>query len=300
MQKKPALGKGLGALIDNSKYVTKPVEEVVSTGSMTEISLEYIDVNPFQPRVDFDEDALRELADSIIQLGIIQPITVKKVSENKYQIISGERRFRASKLAGLKSIIAYVRDADDQAMLEMALVENIQREELNAIEIAMSYQRLIDECNLTADLMSERVGKKRTTVSNYLRLLKLPAEVQAGIRDKQIGMGHARALVALEDSELLKEIFYKIIAEDLSVRDAERVIREINYPVKAGIEKHQSVQRYELPEHVSQLKNELIQMFPSNIEIKRSNAGRGSINIAFKSDAEFEQIKNLLISLKKS
>jgi len=148
--------------------------------------------------------------------------------------------------------------------------------------------------------MSERVGKKRTTVSNYLRLLKLPAEVQAGIRDKQIGMGHARALVALEDSELLKEIFYKIIAEDLSVRDAERVIREINYPVKAGIEKHQSVQRYELPEHVSQLKNELIQMFPSNIEIKRSNAGRGSINIAFKSDAEFEQIKNLLISLKKS
>ncbi len=297
MQKKPALGRGLGALIDNSKYQTKPVEEAVSTGAMSEIPLENIEVNPFQPRTHFSDEALRELAESIKQLGIIQPITVKKIAENKFQIISGERRFRASKLAGLSSIIAYVRDADDQSMLEMALVENIQREDLNAIEISLSYQRLMDECNLTPDTVSERVGKKRSTVINYIRLLKLPDEIQAGIRDKKIGMGHARALVALESDEMLKEIFYRIIGEDLSVRDTERIIREINYPAKT-IEQPAPL-RYELPESYETLKSKLAELLPAKVEIKRNHAGRGSINIAFKSDEEFEQIKNLLAGLKK-
>ncbi len=296
MAKKPALGRGLGALIDNSRYETKPVTEAVSTGAISEIELSKIDVNPYQPRVEFDEDALNELAESIKQLGIIQPITVKRNGKDKYQIISGERRFRASKLAGLKTIIAYVRDADDQEMLEMALVENIQREELNAIEIALSYQRLIDECKLTQDKMSERVGKKRATVSNYLRLLKLPAQIQAGLRDKQIGMGHARALVSIEDPEIQLDTYYKIINEGLSVRSAEKIIREINYPVKSETK---PPKRNSLPESHARFKKEIESHFPTKVSIKRNNAGRGSVSISFTSDEEFEKIKEILLSVRK-
>jgi ParB family chromosome partitioning protein len=214
--KKSALGRGLGALIEDVETNNnKPAESVAS---INEIDIHAIEINPFQPRKTFDEDALQELASSIRQLGIIQPITVRKINGEKFQLITGERRFRASQLAGLETIPAYVRIADDQAMLELALVENIQREDLDAIEVAISYQRLIDECNLTQENMSDRVGKKRSTIANYLRLLKLPAEIQAGIRQKKITMGHARALVNVEDVEKQLSIFHHVMEQDLSVR----------------------------------------------------------------------------------
>jgi ParB family chromosome partitioning protein len=199
--KKSALGKGLGALIDDAKYEKRPVNEAVSTSAIAEIEISKIEANPFQPRKEFDDEALKELSDSIKELGVIQPITVKKLGDGRFQLISGERRTRASKLAGLDRIIAFVRDANDQGLLEMALVENIQREDLNSIEIAVTYQRLIDECTLTQEKLSERVGKKRATIANYLRLLKLPAEIQVGVRDNRISMGHARALIGVENPD---------------------------------------------------------------------------------------------------
>lgn len=234
--KRPALGRGLGALIDDSKYEKKTVEEVISSGSITEIEIDKIEVNPFQPRTDFDEEALLELSVSIRELGIIQPITVRKIDNDKFQIISGERRFRASKLAGLTALPAFVRDVNDQSMLELALVENIQREDLNAIEVAITYQRLIDECSLTQESLSERIGKKRSTITNYLRLLKLPVELQAGIRDKLITFGHARALITIEDAEKQLALFNRAIEESLSVREVEKLVREINNPTPVVVE----------------------------------------------------------------
>ena len=204
-KKKRALGKGLSALLKNPDTDITTNESIANTnqvvGSVSEIKIEQIEVNPFQPRTDFDQDALQELAISIKELGIIQPLTVRKLGYDKFQLISGERRFRASQLAGLKTVPVYIRIANDQAMLEMALVENIQREQLNPVEIALSYQRLIDECKLTQEKMSERVGKKRSTITNYLRLLKLPAEILAALRDESISMGHARALAGLEQAD---------------------------------------------------------------------------------------------------
>ena len=290
MAKRSPLGRGLGALIDDAKYEKKSVEEAISTGAIAEIEITKIEENPFQPRKEFNEEALKELADSIKELGIIQPITVRKLSEDKFQLISGERRFRASKIAGLTKIIAFVRDANDQEMLEMALVENIQREDLNSIEVAVTYERLIGECNITQDKLSERVGKKRSTISNYLRLLKLPAEVQVGIRDKQITMGHARALVNIEDTDVLIKIYYQIINEGLSVRNSEKIIREINYPAK----KNKTVKRHRLPENFKQYKEQISKVFPASVDIKRNNAGKGSLVIAFRSDEEFEKIKSIL------
>jgi len=228
-----ALGRGLGALIEEASTTQNtapaPTTESVLPKSelINEIEIEKIVTNPYQPRTHFDEDALNELAASIKELGIIQPITVRKVDDNQYQIISGERRFRASKIAGLKAIPAYVRTADDQGMLEMALVENIQREDLDAIEVAISYQRLVDECSLTQEVLGERVGKKRSTVTNYLRLLKLPAEVQLAIRKRLLSMGHARALVNIDDQELQLDLLRKIIEEDLSVRQIEQLVKKI-------------------------------------------------------------------------
>lgn len=295
MAKKSPLGRGLGALIDNSRYEQKPIEEAVSTSAVAEIDLDKIEVNPFQPRVEFDETALQELSDSIKELGIIQPITVRKISNEKFQLISGERRFRATKLAGLKSIIAFVRDADDQEMLEMALVENIQREDLNAIEIAVSYERLIDECKITQDILSERVGKKRTTVTNYLRLLKLPALIQAGLQSKKIGMGHARALLSVENEELQAQIFDKIIESELSVRETEKIIREINNPDTKKANKEKG---HKLPEEFTKFKQEIEDYFPGKISLKRNNAGRGSLSISFTSDEEFNKIKDILSKIK--
>jgi ParB family chromosome partitioning protein len=295
MAKKSPLGRGLGALIDNSKYEQKPVEEAVSTSAVAEIEMSKIEVNPFQPRNEFDQTALEELAASIKELGIIQPITVRKSGTDKFQIISGERRYRASKLAGLKSIIAFVRDADDTEMLEMALVENIQREDLNAIEIAISYERLIDECKLTQDKLSERVGKKRTTVTNYLRLLKLPAEIQSGLQGKLIGMGHARSLIGIEDASLQKTVYNRVIADELSVRELEKIIREINKPEKNQKEKTKG---HKLPENFTKFKDEISKYFPGKISLKRNNAGRGTIAFSFTSDEEFDKIKELLTKVK--
>lgn len=296
MAKKSPLGKGLGALIDTTKYDTKPVEEAISTGAVAEIDLDKIELNPFQPREEFDKDSLKELEQSIKEHGIIQPITVRKLKNGNFQLISGERRLRASKDAGLTKIIAFVRDANDQEMLEMALVENIQREDLNAIEIAVSYQRLIDECKITQDQLSDRVGKNRTTVTNYLRLLKLPAEIQSGLQNKIISMGHARALINIEDNKTQINTFEKIIGNKLSVRETEKLIREINFPVNKNGKK---TKKTVLPESYVDFKNKLSDVFKSNVSIKRNNAGRGSLVIPFTSDQEFEQIKKLLSKINK-
>ncbi len=296
MAKKSPLGKGLGALIDNSKFEKKSVDEAVSTGAVAEIDIDKIDFNPFQPRKVFDKEALEELKSSIIKHGIIQPITVRKSATGNFQLISGERRLRASKEAGLKKIIAFVRDADDQGMLEMALIENIQREDLNAVEIAVSYQRLMDECNLTQDKLGDRVGKKRSTITNYLRLLKLPAEIQYGIQKKNISMGHARALINIEDNKKQVETYEKIISNKLSVRETENLIREINSPAK----KLQNKQvKAKLPEEYIKLKDKLSDILKSNVTIKRNNAGRGSVTIPFTSDEAFKEIQKALSNIKK-
>ncbi|MCD6555890.1 MAG: ParB/RepB/Spo0J family partition protein [Bacteroidales bacterium] len=295
MAKKSPLGKGLGALIDTTQYEKKPVEEAISTGAVAEININDIEINPFQPREDFNIEALKELTVSIKQHGIIQPITVRKLKNGKFQVISGERRLRASKDAGLKKIIAFIRKADDSAMLEMALVENIQREDLNAIEIAVSYQRLIEECNLTQDKLANRIGKNRTTVTNYLRLLQLPAEIQSAIQNKLITQGHAKALITVENPKKQVDIYENIISNKLSVRETEKLIRDINFPVKKEAKK---VLKNKLPEEFVTLKENLSEVFKSTVNIKRNNAGRGSISIAFTSDDEFQKIKNLLSSIK--
>lgn len=288
MAKRNALGRGLGALIDDAGQ-----EHIVTADSVNEIDIDKIEANPFQPRTIFKEEALEELANSIKELGIIQPITVRTLDGGKFQLISGERRLRASQLAGLKKIPAYIRFADDQGMLEMALVENIQREDLDAIEVAISYQRLIEECKLTQESMSERVGKKRSTVSNYLRLLKLPAEIQLGIRDKQLSMGHARALVNIENAKTQLKIYYKIIDEGLSVRKTEDIIRDVNAP-KTKTAKS----KVRLPEEYEQLKKHLADHFRSQIDFKRNNKGSGKIVIPFKSDEDLERIMGIIDKMK--
>lgn len=283
-----ALGKGLGALIEDAGTV----QQNARNSAIDEIKISYIEANPFQPRTEFDEEALIELAQSIKEIGIIQPITVRKVGDRKYQLISGERRFRASQIAGLDTIPAYVRTADDQGMLEMALVENIQREDLDAIEIAISYQRLIDECKLTQENMSDRVGKKRSTVTNYLRLLKLPAEIQLGIRKKFISMGHAKALITIEDTDDQLYIFEQIINDGLSVRKVEEMVRKVKeapageHPVKVKEQKRDS--------DYKDLESHLASFFNSKIEFKRGSNGNGKIVIPFKSDEDLERIVAIL------
>ena len=225
MGKKSVLGRGLGALIENPDEVRRPRP---AASSINEIDIVQIEANPWQPRSTFDEERLGELAASIKSVGIVQPLTLRKISEDQYQIIAGERRFRAAKLAGLTKVPAYVRDAEDDLMLEMALVENIQREDLDPIEVAISYQRLIDECSLTQEDLSDRVGKKRSTVANYLRLLKLPAEIQLGLRARQISMGHARAIINVESSEKQISIFNETVEQDYSVRKVEELVRDID------------------------------------------------------------------------
>ena len=237
-EKKRALGKGLSALLKNPETDITSSESntdlIKVAGSVSEIQIHQIEVNPFQPRIDFDQESLQELAASISQLGIIQPITVRKMGYDKYQLISGERRFRASQIAQLESIPCFVRIANDQEMLEMALVENIQREQLNPVEVALSYQRLIDECKLTQDKMSERVGKKRSTITNYLRLLRLPAEILASVKNKNLSMGHARALINVSNPETQINIFRDALENGFSVREIEQIVKEfglaIEYP----------------------------------------------------------------------
>ncbi len=285
MAKKNALGRGLGALIEGSDEVTKSKP----LSGMNEIEVSKIVANPWQPRSHFDQEKLEELAASIKEIGIVQPLTVRKTGNN-YQLIAGERRFRASKLVGLEKVPAYVRTADDDTMLEMALVENIQREDLDPIEIAISYQRLIDECSLTQESMSERVGKKRATVTNYLRLLKLPGEIQLGLRDKKLGMGHARAIIGIEDPAIQLKIYEDIVKNDYSVRKVEEVVRELNNP---GKEETKST-KPELPEEYVFLRDQISKVFDTNIQFSRSDSGKGKIVIPFTSDEDLEKIISIL------
>ncbi|MDQ3292380.1 MAG: ParB/RepB/Spo0J family partition protein [Bacteroidota bacterium] len=296
LKKKGGLGRGLNALITGS-YERK--EEVASTtpetavNTISEISIGSIQTNPFQPRTHFDTEALEELAESIKIQGIIQPITVRKFDDNTYQLISGERRLQASKLAGLKSIPAFIRQANDQQMLEMALIENIQRENLNAIEIALSYQRLLSECNLKQEELGDRVGKKRTTVTNYLRLLKLPPDIQIGLRDNQISMGHARALINISTVEKQLEVYKRIVADELSVRKVEELARQLNN------ESNQETKKEEKPSppqssEIKHVETRLSTHFGTKIQVKSNSKGKGEIKIPFVSVDDLNRILEIL------
>ncbi len=288
--KKQALGRGLSALLQESSNINsasdKNADKVV--GSIIELNLDLIDVNPYQPRTYFDEEALRELASSIRELGVIQPITVRKLEGNKFQLVSGERRFRASKLIGNKTVPAYIRLANDQEMLEMALVENIQRKNLDPIEVALSYQRLIDEIQLTQEELSTRVGKKRSTVTNYLRLLKLDPILQTGMRDGFISMGHGRAMINVENTEEQLAIYEKILREKLSVRQTEELVKSLKTGTVAKPKKKQ------VPSYIKNSLKEIGEYFGHKIDVSVSSNGKGKISIPFHSEEDFNRIKNLL------
>lgn len=301
MSKKKALGRGLSALLSDTPEdeqldvdVTSPVRERETktvTDSINEILLSEIETNPFQPRQHFDQEALQELSESIKVHGIIQPITVRKFSNNQYQLISGERRFQASKLAGLTKIPAYVRTADDQQMLEMALIENIQRENLNPIEISLSYQRLISECNLKQEELGDRVGKSRSTVTNYLRLLKLPPDIQIAMRDNKLTMGHARAIINVENPDSQLYIFKKTLAEDLSVRKVEELARELTSSPKEN-PTAPTVSTTQAKE-VTQLQTRLSSHFGTKVSVK-SDGKKGDIRIPFLSIEDLNRILDIL------
>lgn len=284
------LGRGLSALLKDEPTVKTAQDEGAKklVGNILEIDLEKITANPWQPRTNFDKKALEELVSSIQTLGVIQPITIRKKTTGEYELISGERRFRASQLAGKKTIPAYVRLANDQEMLEMALVENIQRQDLDAIEIALSYQQLIDEIKLTQEELSKRVGKDRTSITNYLRLLKLDPIIQTGIRDGMISMGHGRALMAIDDTDLQFDIYEKIVKINLSVRDTERLIKSI----KEG--KPEKKATNELPSQYKEALSSISNSLNTKVEIKRANNGKGKIILNFTSDDEFERLRKFL------
>lgn len=282
--KKQVLGRGLSALLKDTS--TDNVNDNMVVGNIIEIKLEDIEVNPYQPRTYFDEESLRELANSIKELGVIQPITVRKIGEN-FQLVSGERRFRASKFIGNKSIPAYIRTANDQEMLEMALVENIQRKNLDPIEVALSYQRLIDEIQLTQEELSVRVGKKRSTVTNYLRLLKLDPIVQTGIRDGFISMGHGRALINVQNVADQLNIYEKIISNKLSVRQTEDLVKSLKVDKKKEVKKH-------LPKYIKNSLSEINSYLGNKVNVTINEKGKGKISIPFHSKEDFERIKNLL------
>lgn len=303
MSKKKALGRGLSALLsDNEADEKLEVDIPVSiqgppskpAGGIAEIPVAEIETNPFQPRTHFDEDALLELAESIRVHGIIQPITVRRLSQNQFQLISGERRFQASKLAGLEMIPAYIRSADDQQMLEMALIENIQRENLNAIEIALSYQRLISECHLKQDELGERVGKNRATVTNYLRLLKLPPDIQIAVRDNKISMGHARAIINVENPEQQLYIFKKTVNEELSVRKVEELVREVaGRKPEPSSSTPTNAPSPSVSKEITQLQSSLSSHFGTRVVIK-SDGKRGEIKIPFLSVEDLNRILDIL------
>ena len=300
------LGKGLGALLGDSadlSQIRKPVgyvnKEVAGTAvepqqamaDILRIPVDMIEPNPFQPRMSFDQDALEELAESIRTLGLIQPITVRRKSEGRFQIISGERRFRASQLVGMDMIPAYIRDTNDQGMLEMAIVENIQREDLDPIEVAMSYQRLIEECNLTQEQMAVRVGKKRASVTNFLRLLKLPAKIQHDLKVGLLSVGHAKVLLGVDDIRLQKYLCDLVIKEDMSVRQLEDKIRKMSEPKKQPEDNGQ-----DLPEEYFKVLEIVGRYFENNISLKRNSGGKGSMTIHFNSD---EEIRKFLKAIEK-
>lgn len=294
-KKFPALGRGLDALISTGDVHTG------GSSSITEVALDKIKANPNQPRREFDAAALEELAESIRQIGIIQPITLRKMEDGTFQIIAGERRWRASQMAGLTSIPAYVRTADDEKMMQMALVENIQREDLNAIEVALAYQNLIEQYGLTQDMLSEKVGKKRTTIANYLRLLKLPAQVQVALQNKEVDQGHARALLGLDKPSLQVKLFGEIKEKGYSVRQVEEMVKAINSgeTVKSGRRQLSDRQKNKrLPEEYNLLKSRLSDFFQTKIQMTCTAQGKGKISIPFASEEELERIISLFDKMK--
>jgi ParB family chromosome partitioning protein len=292
--KKQAMGRGLSALLKDPQNDIKSVDDKNAdklVGNNIEIDLESIEMNPFQPRTNFNEEHIQELASSIKQLGLIQPITVRKLDYNRYQLISGERRYRASKAAGLKTIPAYIRIANDQESLEMALVENIQRQDLDPIEIALSYQRLMDEINLTQEQMSERVGKKRSTIANYLRLLKLNPIIQTGMRDNFITMGHGRALINVEDEDIQLDIYQKVVKQNLSVRDTESIVKKYQESLLPATKNAKKDKSFEVSRDSEK---SISDFFNAKAEIKVASNGKGKISIPFYSQEDFERIVKLL------
>ncbi|WP_417354769.1 ParB/RepB/Spo0J family partition protein [Flavobacterium sp.] len=295
--KKQALGRGLSALLKDPENDIKSVEDKNAdkvVGNIIELEIDAIEINPFQPRTNFNEETLKELSTSIKELGVIQPITVRKLEYNKYQLISGERRLRASKLAGLTTIPAYIRLADDNESLVMALVENIQRHDLDPIEIALSYQRLIDEIQLTQEQMSDRVGKKRSTIANYLRLLKLDPIIQTGIRDGFISMGHGRAIINIEDQDAQANIYQKIVSGNLSVRETEALVKAYQESLKPENEKT-TVKANSFAVEDEQ-KNTITEFFGAKVDVKVDAKGKGKITIPFHSEEDFKRIIKLIKS----
>ncbi len=288
--KRSALGKGLGALLQNAETdITSTTNGIV--GSISTLPVKNIEANPFNPRSNFEKEALEELRDSIATHGIIQPLTVRKLGRDKYQLISGERRFRAAQMAGLEEVPAYVRIANDQTMLEMALVENIQREDLNPIEVALSYERLIEECELTQDQLSQKISKSRSSITNHLRLLKLPAPVQTGVKQGHISMGHARAIVSAGDEEIQLELFERVVLENLSVRDIEAIIRgELvarKEPTPKSAKPNISETEYTFKEHLGD-------QLATKVDIKKTPNGSGKIIVNFSSDVDLNRIMELM------
>lgn len=294
MAKKKALGKGLGALLESQETdITNRAGDIGTVvGSIAQVKIEDIDVNPFQPRTEFEKEALVELANSIKEHGIIQPITLRKNGYGKYQIISGERRFRASQIVGLTEVPAYIRVANDQAMLEMAIVENVQRQDLNPIEVAISFQRLIDECDLTQEELGEKVSKNRSTVTNYLRLLNLPPIIQAGLKENELSMGHARALLGVKDENELIRLYNKVIEEKLSVRKTEELVK--GEKEVAQTTPVQPKPRYSLSYEEQKKRDYLSAQFDTPVNIKKDNNGTGKIVIPFQNQKHLKEILELL------
>lgn len=291
-KKRSALGKGLSALLENAETdITSKSSGTGIVGSISTLSVKSIEANPFNPRTNFEKDALEELSTSIALHGIIQPLTVRKLGRDKYQLISGERRFRAAQLAGLTEVPAYVRIANDQAMLEMALVENIQREDLNPIEVALSYERLIEECDLTQDQLSQKISKSRSSITNHLRLLKLPAPVQSGLKKREISMGHARAIVSAGDEATQIELYERVISENLSVRDIEAIIRGEAISKKEPTPK---IAKPQISESEYTFKEHLGDQLATKVDIKKSPNGSGKIIVNFSSDVDLNRIMELL------
>jgi ParB family chromosome partitioning protein len=292
-KQKQDLGKGIRALLEkmdtdtDAEFVQKKKSEISHSNY---IPLHSIEINPFQPRVEFNEEALADLAGSIRVHGVIQPVTVRRLENNKYQLISGERRLRASRLAGLTEIPAFVRETNDQEMLEIALIENIQREDLNAIEISINFQRLLDECSLTHEQLAERLGKNRSTVTNFLRLLRLPPDIQSGLKEKKISMGHARAILSLEDPVAQLDVYRETLKNALSVRQVEELVKQY-----AGVRKKAKLKASgDLPAYLKKAQDELASQLSTRVVIKRDKTGKGQIMISFFSDDDLYRIKELI------
>ena len=294
--RKPALGRGLSALLNDSENAIESVHDKNADqviGNIIDLPIDKISANPFQPRTHFNDEALKELSTSILELGIIQPVTFRKIKEGNFELVSGERRYKASKMAGLRSIPAYVRLANDQESLEMALVENIQREDLNALEIALNYERLIEECKLTQEELSARVGKKRSTITNYLRLLKLPSEVQYGVKEGLLSMGHSRALIGVTDTDFVTEVVKQIVEKQLSVRQVESIVKKHN---QTQLDLDLVDDEPKASKNQTILAENMGRKLTTKVQLKPKKRGKGEIIISYYSEADFKRIINILES----